>query len=42
MAFLLQGNHAGGLEASMRTFVVSGVIVAVFGLFLFDSWTFDN
>ncbi|OAY70260.1 transmembrane protein adipocyte-associated 1 homolog [Ananas comosus] len=28
MAFLLQGNHAGGLEALTRTFVVSGVIVA--------------
>ncbi|XP_020579687.1 transmembrane protein adipocyte-associated 1 [Phalaenopsis equestris] len=29
IAFLLQGNHAGDLEAFTRTFVVSGVIVAV-------------
>ncbi|XP_073005593.1 protein CANDIDATE G-PROTEIN COUPLED RECEPTOR 2-like [Typha latifolia] len=28
MAFLLQGNHASGLEALTHTFVVSGVIVA--------------
>ncbi|URE24407.1 putative membrane protein [Musa troglodytarum] len=28
LAFLLQGNHAGGLEVLTRTFVVSGVIVA--------------
>jgi hypothetical protein len=29
MAFLLQGNHASGLEALTRTFVVSGVIVGL-------------
>ncbi|KAG1347808.1 transmembrane protein adipocyte-associated 1 [Cocos nucifera] len=29
VAFLLQGNHASGLEALARTFVISGVIVAV-------------
>lgn len=28
VAFLLQGNHASGLEALARTFVISGVIVA--------------
>ncbi|WOK91639.1 hypothetical protein Cni_G00330 [Canna indica] len=28
LAFLLQGNHAGGLEVLARTFAVSGVIVA--------------
>ncbi|WOL15458.1 transmembrane protein adipocyte-associated 1-like [Canna indica] len=28
LAFLLQGNHAGGLEVLTRTFIVSGVIVA--------------
>ncbi|KAG6490773.1 protein CANDIDATE G-PROTEIN COUPLED RECEPTOR 2-like [Zingiber officinale] len=28
LAFLLQGNHAGGLDVLTRTFVVSGVIVA--------------
>ncbi|XAR52523.1 hypothetical protein NMG60_11020650 [Bertholletia excelsa] len=27
MAFLLQGNHASGLEALTRTFIVSGLIV---------------
>lgn len=27
VAFLLQGNHASGLEALTRTFVISGVIV---------------
>ncbi|KAG5549354.1 hypothetical protein RHGRI_014638 [Rhododendron griersonianum] len=29
MAFLLQGNHASGLEAFTRTFIVSGVIVGL-------------
>uniref|UniRef100_A0A1D1XY38 Transmembrane protein adipocyte-associated 1 n=1 Tax=Anthurium amnicola TaxID=1678845 RepID=A0A1D1XY38_9ARAE len=29
VAFLLQGNHASGLEALTRTFVISGVIIAV-------------
>ncbi|THF99213.1 hypothetical protein TEA_020988 [Camellia sinensis var. sinensis] len=29
MAFLLQGNHASGLEALTRTFVVSGLIVGL-------------
>lgn len=29
VAFLLQGNQASGLEALTRTFVISGVIVAV-------------
>lgn len=28
VAFLLQGNYASGLEALMRTFVISGIIVA--------------
>nr|XP_010923606.1 transmembrane protein adipocyte-associated 1 [Elaeis guineensis] len=28
VAFLLQGNHASGLEALTRTFVISGVIVS--------------
>ncbi|KAJ8484867.1 hypothetical protein OPV22_017352 [Ensete ventricosum] len=28
LAFLLQGNHAGGLDVLTRTFVISGVIVA--------------
>ncbi|XP_077249110.1 protein CANDIDATE G-PROTEIN COUPLED RECEPTOR 2-like [Tasmannia lanceolata] len=27
LAFLLQGNHASGLEALTRTFVISGIIV---------------
>lgn len=29
MAFLLQGNHASGLEALTRTFAVSGLIVGI-------------
>lgn len=28
LAFLLQGNHAGGLDVLTRTFVISAVIVA--------------
>ena len=28
VAFLLQGNYASGLDALMRTFVISGIVVA--------------
>lgn len=29
LAFLLQGNHASGLQALTRTFVISGLIVGL-------------